>query len=305
MANGNVSKKIMAIIWPFVYFILILTFCISGCLIFHSTYYHSIFVSGTSMSPTLLGTKGIENGANFGIIDTTEKAKENIKRFNVVTTYFPFDKDDYGDTSWDDRNFKIADGDDPEYKIKRVIAMGGETVYFFTEQTDQTFNVESSDGNTTTRTYPASLSCDIIILEPSDINNDGIDDGVGNIICIYGDNPGVVMINEVQYTVKQIPYQRKRADSLRNSIPPTKIDEGRYFIMGDNWASGGSLDSASAYRNSSTYDRLTGENNVPFPVYYDNIVGVLVAIEGTCKIYTDSKGKPKCVNRHYFWPIPF
>ena len=54
---------------------------------------------------------------NFGTIDSSPKAKKNIKRYDIVTTYYP--GEDY------DSNGKLKSN--ASYKIKRVIALPGET----------------------------------------------------------------------------------------------------------------------------------------------------------------------------------
>ena len=85
------------------------------------------------MNPTLIGGKGAEAVAphidyetgeyvpgdivNFGTCDPSVKAKKNIRRYDIVTTYYP--GEDY------DSNGKVRQG--AAYKIKRVIALPGET----------------------------------------------------------------------------------------------------------------------------------------------------------------------------------
>ena len=47
-----------------------------------------------------------------------------------------------------------------------------------------------------------------------------------------------------------------------------ELGEDEYWVMGDNYC--------------SSFDCFSPDNKSP--IYYDNIVGVLIAIEGTCKI---------------------
>ncbi len=79
------------------------------------------------MSPNLLG--GSSNGdsgvAEYGLVDTSEYTKKQLNRFDIVTTYYPWDSDDY-------KNYEIGkverDGNRPERKIKRLLALPGETI---------------------------------------------------------------------------------------------------------------------------------------------------------------------------------
>lgn len=122
------KKKISDFLWPIIYFALVITICFSGCLVFRRYYYCSVFVSGQSMSPTLKGGKG--NGdsgvAHFGLVDTTDLAKKRTKRFDIVTTYYPWDDSDYPNGY--KPNEKNSLGENAERKIKRVLALPGETI---------------------------------------------------------------------------------------------------------------------------------------------------------------------------------
>ena len=67
-------------------------------------------VVGPSMNPTLEGnTSETEFTSDYGIIDKNNNAKHNLKRYQIVTTYYP------------------GDSKDAAYKIKRVLAKPGET----------------------------------------------------------------------------------------------------------------------------------------------------------------------------------
>ncbi|MDD4103626.1 MAG: S26 family signal peptidase [Bacilli bacterium] len=283
MQNTTKKKRIGSIVWAAIYLVLVGIFACSATLIFHSTYFSSIYVSGTSMSPTLLGGEGTDK-ANFGIIDTTDWARKNIKRFDIVTTYFPWDSNDYSEESRNNNDYSEADGPDPTYKIKRVIAFGGETIFYFTS-------------NNQSNSFPLGLIDHIIILESRDDDGDGHDDGTGSIKAIFGDEAKTVIVNEISYKVKKLPFNRAISkDPMRpnpeskygrSSIEPFAVPKGSYFVMGDNWSSQGrSVD--SGYKET--------------PIFFDNIVGVLVAIEGTCRITFDG-GINKCVDRHYSWPV--
>lgn len=109
------ENKLKLIFWPIIYLILILALCASGFLVFHSYYYKSIYVVGQSMSPNLHGDS---LNSDFGIVDCHKKAIDNLKRFDVVTTYYPWE--DYDGTY--DENSKNTLSFGASYKIKRVYA---------------------------------------------------------------------------------------------------------------------------------------------------------------------------------------
>ena len=90
------NKKLITVLRAFGAFALLLAVCLSGALIFHSYYYELIYVSGTSMAPTLNGTDDDASGSlvDFGIVDAHKSALDHIKRFDIVSTYYP-DATDY------------------------------------------------------------------------------------------------------------------------------------------------------------------------------------------------------------------
>ena len=130
--NQTLKRKLIAISTSFVSFATILAICGTSILLIRKSYFSYIFVSGGSMNPTLRG--GHDSHAlaphldeygnyvagdivNFGIVDNSTKAKKNIQRYDIVTTYFP-------DEDYDSSGALKKDAD---YKIKRVIALPGET----------------------------------------------------------------------------------------------------------------------------------------------------------------------------------
>ncbi|MFA5481189.1 MAG: signal peptidase I [Bacilli bacterium] len=102
-------------------------------IIFHNLYFKSFFVNGQSMYPTLNLNATYKNGSligqfeggsddgkvvEYGIMDTHSSALNDIRRFDIIiTTYDEFEDDD---------------------KIKRVVALPGETFYFISS--DDTTN---------------------------------------------------------------------------------------------------------------------------------------------------------------------
>ena len=114
------SKKLKAILSISGYFLLVLSLCFVGGLVFHSYYYEPIYVSGSSMSPTLNGADNEKSVSvvDFGIVDNHASAINHIKRFSIISTYYPT-SDDYKD------NGELRNG--AKKKIKRVIALPNET----------------------------------------------------------------------------------------------------------------------------------------------------------------------------------
>ncbi|MGM9873977.1 MAG: signal peptidase I [Bacilli bacterium] len=212
------SNKIVNCVLSFVFVLCILGF---SCSIFHRNYFLSIYVDGSSMYPTLNNSND-RSRYDFGIVDPHQSAINKIKRFDIITTYYPWDNLDYNLPY--NRGDKVKDS--AEYKIKRVIALPNET-----------FKIENND---------------LYVL-----NNES---------------------NEFEYI--NIPFERNGVDTHRFSTDGTIVlNENEYWVMGDNWIN--SLDCLDS--NS--------------PVYKENLVGVLVAIEGTC----DSNGN----HRSYSWPRCF
>ena len=103
------KKKLRYSLWSLVYLVLTVVIVISAVSLFNNFYYESVYVSGSSMSPTFDGNTGTRLGSDYGIIDKNDGAKKNVKRYQIVTTYYPGDEKDVA-----------------SYKIKRVLAKPGE-----------------------------------------------------------------------------------------------------------------------------------------------------------------------------------
>ena len=131
--NQTLKRKIITIGTSILYFATVTTVCISAASLVRKSYFSYIFVSGGSMNPTLNG--GHESGAmapyydsntktyypgdrvHFGVTDESNRAKKNIHRYDIVTVYYP----------WSDYNSVGKLYENADYKIKRVIALPGET----------------------------------------------------------------------------------------------------------------------------------------------------------------------------------
>ena len=133
------NKKLASILWSLAYLAVFISITASSCILFHNNYYTLIFVEGTSMTPTLNKNGKIE----FGIVDEHVTAVNNIKRFDIITTYYPIkyhsssgyisdycyinEKGQEVYTSYDDTEHEVVVSSDANFKIKRVIALPGES----------------------------------------------------------------------------------------------------------------------------------------------------------------------------------
>ena len=133
------KKKISSILWGVAYFLVGCCILVSSCILFHNNYYSFIWVDGYSMLPTL----NLNNKTEFGIVDNHKNVMNNIKRFDIVTTYYPIaynssnglisdysyideeGKEVY--TACYDESHDVRVSSTADYKIKRVVALPGET----------------------------------------------------------------------------------------------------------------------------------------------------------------------------------
>lgn len=238
-------KRFKLIIWPLIYLILIISVCLSFILVFRSYYYRSIFVSGSSMEPTLHGT--VSQRVDYGIIDDHTSALSRIKRFQIITTYYPFeDSRDYSG-GYTHGGENIIDESEASYKIKRVYALPGETFKFVIDEDSKKAAAEFDDPWCEQAQYYAQKAINFYV-KSSDSD---------------------------EFVQQKITFKRKinisKIDEY-GTLAPVTLDEDEYWVMGDNYSA-----------SSDCFSKRK-------PIYYDNIVGVLIAIEGTCKI--DAKIDP-------------
>ena len=230
------KQKLIKIIWPIIYLVLIINVCLSFILVFRSYYYCSIFVSGRSMEPTLHGDRTVNDGyVDYGIIDDHKNAINNLKRFQIITTYYPFESSTDYVGGYKPGETNVVDPNSSSYKIKRVYGFPGETIRF-------------------------------------DLDDEYADLAKSKVADQYSEEAQFAARKAVVFYVDGVKQDLKFKRKIEiNSIEKYRdkefvLGENEYWVMGDNY-------SAST---DCFYEKK--------PIYYDNIVGVLIAIEGTCKI---------------------
>lgn len=213
------KKKTALFLETIGYFLLVLAVLISGALLFHTFYYELIYVSGTSMAPTLSQEGDI---VDFGILDTHESAKKHLKRFDIVSSYYPTSVDYY------DLSNNIL-RPNAKKKLKRIIAMPNET-----------FEIRNG--------------------------------------LLY-------LLKDDQFELIEYPFEtlpNNPSFIQKDTFGAITLEDDEYWLLGDNRAN--SYDCASP--------------TVKKPVKYENLAGVLVAIEGRAKLYIKYYVCPNCGKKY-------
>ena len=248
------NKKLKAILSISGYFLLVIALCFVGALVFHSYYYELVYVSGISMTPTLNGAadEGAGSVVDFGIVDRHNSALSHLDRFDIVSTYYPYNakyKDDYTEEGILKASAKM--------KIKRIVAKPGDT-----------FKIQD----------------------------------------------GLLYLKEgEEFVNKKYPFKINLSEAHihdKDTAEPITLNENEYWVLGDN-------------RDSSNDCASMG-----IAIKKENIVGVLVAIEGKAqlkvknyycqvcgKTYSNSSIAFEChrsfdtqyklINKQYQWPKYF
>lgn len=225
------NEKFQAIFFPILYFILTVSIVATGCYIFYKKYYQPIVVDGSSMQPTLVGGgSSHETGKtyryHYGLADLHNPAINNLKRFDVVVTYYP--------SSW-------MGGIDKTYKIKRVWGFPGETIKLTYDSTETvfTFTVNHAfDGGN--RTYKSSKIETI--------------QRTFEVEHMEG-NKRVIEKTTTSYSSAKFSIPSKsfniNAGGTKREFEKT-LEKNEYFVMGDNWAS-----STDSYEKINMSEKLT------------------------------------------------
>ena len=199
------SEKFQKIFYPIFYLVFTVAITISGCFIFQRYYYTNIFVSGSSMLPTLVGGENSKNIHHYGIADTSDNAINGLNRFDVVIANFP--------SSWGTGQGGLV--------VKRIWGFPGESISLHTtsevinEKTvyTSTFAVRRGEEEIYTVTaHDITRTVDLIYKKEE--------------MTLFEFNTGKKVFNT-------------NTKELRNFNINLGSDE--YFVMGDNW--GNSSDS--------------------------------------------------------------
>ena len=132
------GEKFQKIFYPTIYFVLTIGLVVTGFFVFKRNYYTNVYVSGSSMSPTLIG--GERDRYHYGISDNHRKTISLLERFDVVVTYYP--------SSW---------GSDDSYKIKRVWGFPNETITMSFAEDTKTYTFQASTNGEVTYTITAPI----------------------------------------------------------------------------------------------------------------------------------------------------
>ncbi len=135
--RNRVIKRVIIIVGSL---LLITIICLSSFLIFNHFYYTPFWVNGQSMYPTFNRDARYENGVligetggsavansydiDYGFMDEHKDAIDNIKRFDIIVCKYYLN--------------------DSSYKIKRVIALPGETFYIDNSENNGSLYVANS-----------------------------------------------------------------------------------------------------------------------------------------------------------------
>ena len=219
------NEKFQKIFYAVLYLICAFAFVISGSYIFYKTYYSNVYVSGTSMSPTLIGGN-VEGRNHYGISDNHRSALSNLKRFDVVITYYP--------TQW------TGTDEDTVYKIKRVWGFPGETISMSYADDKYTFTV-SIDENVVYETTAA-----VNVKEFA---------GIGQLkIASFTDGRRSFNVNAFSrhFENGQPIFDEAKRTNFTVSLDKEKQE---YFLMGDNWTA-----SSDSFTHLNLSQRISFDN---------------------------------------------
>lgn len=138
------KEFILNIVYSVIPMVLIIPLSIWGLYQMEKATYDSFFVKGHSMDPTLSGDVDC---STYGRYDSSEKAIDNIERFDLVVCYYPFEGEPDYEQPYIRNQSKLKEG--ATLKIKRIIGRPNETLLiandFFTI-TDNITGISTSYG---------------------------------------------------------------------------------------------------------------------------------------------------------------
>ena len=233
------NEKFQNIFFPSLLFVLVIGTVISFCFAFVNQYFQPIIVDGTSMMPTLIGGsisntiynpstdetananhgddgKDYSNYVNLsyryycGNSDNSEKAINNLERFDVVVTYYP------------DRWIHETE---PTYKIKRVWGFPKERIVldYSEDKHEFTFGVYHENIAHPVEEYKAEVSTKSFSFYTEYLDNQTSSYKYKTIKEEH--NVATFVTNKKTFNVM--------GDNHRHFDLTLGDDE--YFVMGDNW----------------------------------------------------------------------
>lgn len=207
------NEKFQKTFYGVFYFVIVCLLVVSGVIAFDRFYYEHIYVSGSSMLPTLLGgSLGPENRCHYGDADRSARTIDSLSRFDVVITYFP--------KSWT--------GDEDTYKIKRVWGFPGETI---------TLNYTMEDG------------VELVNFRATNPRDNQISIYKGTIS--YNETVKIESTEFTSdFALFDIGKKSFRVNVASKRSFNYTLNSDEYFLMGDNWPS--SSDSYANYEKKSS-----------------------------------------------------
>ena len=162
---------------------------------------------------------------HYGLADLHRSSVENLKRFDVLVTYYP--------DSWGTDKFDTVTGKyDKTYKIKRLWGFPGETINLSFADNTYTFTVKNGEK------------------EIYKITSQPVSSFTQTFESEYEQGGSYHYANrEVTRSVAEfkLPDKSFRVVSSSRTITNKTLGKDEYYVMGDNW--GGSTD---CYEKSST-----------------------------------------------------
>ena len=221
------SEKFQRIFFPVLYFVLTIGIVITGCVIFYNKYYTPILVDGSSMMPTLVGGDPVPNEdlnyrCHYGIADLHKNSVNNLKRFDVIVTYYP--------SSWV--------SDPKESIIKRVWGFPGEKITLTYDALKYQYTFTASS-----KTESYKVTADLTLIKRK------------YEAQYYVGKKIKFKTVETSFTAAKWNVGNKtfytNAGIQTRTIEKT-LGKNEYFVMGDNW--GHSTDS---WTQRDSQDKLT------------------------------------------------
>ncbi len=261
----NISK-IKALIAPTIYFVLTILIAVNVLIVFNRSYYLVIYIEGKSMQPTLNGEVTSSYTDEDGAIVTehiefgyTDESKSAIDSVQRFNIVTCL-------YPWDRLDYS-RDENDQYVRNSSALSTANYKIKRVIAFPNETFKIEGEEEGT--KGYNLSFYVDT--------DNDGEKD---------------------TWEAVELPFDTTGLSA--KYIPETTLGEDEYWVMGDNW--GNSTDCSSHSYSYYEYDdegTLVTKTQTMGPIYYENITGVLVAIEGECTL-KEQNGETSFVDRTYY-----